>query len=89
MSDEPLAIRISGLRRERPVTSAPLDSLDLEVRQGVVYGFLGPNGARTTTTMRILSRTKMPGCWARRQFGTARCGRVRMWEWSGPEGEAG
>ena len=32
-----------------------LDGLDLEVRQGVVYGFLGPNGAGKTTTMRILT----------------------------------
>jgi ABC-2 type transport system ATP-binding protein len=32
-----------------------LDRLDLEVRQGVVYGFLGPNGAGKTTTMRILT----------------------------------
>lgn len=31
-----------------------LDSLDLEVRQGEVYGFLGPNGAGKTTTIRIL-----------------------------------
>jgi ABC-2 type transport system ATP-binding protein len=28
--------------------------LDLEVRQGEVFGFLGPNGAGKTTTMRIL-----------------------------------
>ncbi len=31
-----------------------LDGLDLEVRQGEVYGFLGPNGAGKTTTIRIL-----------------------------------
>jgi ABC-2 type transport system ATP-binding protein len=28
--------------------------LDLEVRQGEIFGFLGPNGAGKTTTMRIL-----------------------------------
>ena len=31
-----------------------LAGLDLEVRQGEVYGFLGPNGAGKTTTIRIL-----------------------------------
>jgi ABC-2 type transport system ATP-binding protein len=31
-----------------------LDGLDLEVREGEVYGFLGPNGAGKTTTIRIL-----------------------------------
>lgn len=31
-----------------------LDGLDLEVRPGEVYGFLGPNGSGKTTTIRIL-----------------------------------
>jgi ABC-2 type transport system ATP-binding protein len=31
-----------------------LDGLDLEVRQGEVFGFLGPNGAGKTTTIRLL-----------------------------------
>jgi ABC-2 type transport system ATP-binding protein len=31
-----------------------LDGLDLEVRQGEIYGFLGPNGSGKTTTIRIL-----------------------------------
>jgi ABC-2 type transport system ATP-binding protein len=31
-----------------------LDSLDLEVREGEIYGFLGPNGAGKTTTIRLL-----------------------------------
>ncbi len=31
-----------------------LDGLNLEVRQGEVYGFLGPNGAGKTTTIRLL-----------------------------------
>ncbi len=31
-----------------------LDSLDLEVRAGEIYGFLGPNGSGKTTTIRIL-----------------------------------
>jgi ABC-2 type transport system ATP-binding protein len=35
-----------------PVTA--LDGLDLEVRRGSVTGYLGPNGAGTSTTIRIL-----------------------------------
>jgi ABC-2 type transport system ATP-binding protein len=31
-----------------------VDGLDLEVRQGEVFGFLGPNGAGKTTTIRLL-----------------------------------
>ncbi len=49
-----LAIRVTGLVKTYGSIRA-LDGLDLEVRQGVVYGFLGPNGAGKTTTMRILT----------------------------------
>ena len=49
-----LAIRVAGLVKTYGPLRA-LDGLDLEVRQGVVYGFLGPNGAGKTTTMRILT----------------------------------
>ena len=31
-----------------------IDAVDLEVREGEVFGFLGPNGAGKTTTIRIL-----------------------------------
>jgi ABC-2 type transport system ATP-binding protein len=54
MSDRGPAIRISGLVKTYGSIRA-LDGLDLEVPQGVVYGFLGPNGAGKTTTMRILT----------------------------------
>lgn len=47
------AIRIQNLVK-RYGTRAALDGLDLEVPQGVIYGFLGPNGAGKTTTMRVL-----------------------------------
>jgi ABC-2 type transport system ATP-binding protein len=35
-------------------TRVGIDSLDLEVRQGEVFGFIGPNGAGKTTTIRLL-----------------------------------
>src|SRR2546421_11500395 len=31
-----------------------VDRIDLEVREGEVFGFLGPNGAGKTTTLRLL-----------------------------------
>ena len=33
---------------------AALDSLDLEVRRGEIFGYLGPNGSGKTTTIRLL-----------------------------------
>jgi ABC-2 type transport system ATP-binding protein len=35
-------------------TLVAVDGLDLEVREGEVFGFLGPNGAGKTTTLRLL-----------------------------------
>lgn len=37
-----------------------VDRLDLEVRQGELFGFLGPNGAGKTTTIRILTTLTRP-----------------------------
>jgi ABC-2 type transport system ATP-binding protein len=54
MENRPLAIRARGLVKAYGARRA-LDGLDLDVPQGVVYGFLGPNGAGKTTTMRILA----------------------------------
>lgn len=48
-----LAIRARGLVKEFGPIRA-LDGLDLEIRRGEVYGFLGRNGAGKTTTIRIL-----------------------------------
>lgn len=39
---------------------AALDNLDLEIRQGDVFGFLGPNGAGKSTTMKILMNFIFP-----------------------------
>jgi ABC-2 type transport system ATP-binding protein len=46
-------IAVSGLRKSYGKTLA-LDGLDLNVAQGEVHGFLGPNGSGKTTTIRIL-----------------------------------
>jgi ABC-2 type transport system ATP-binding protein len=47
------AIEVSGLRKSFGKTVA-LDGLDLEVAEGEVHGFLGPNGSGKTTTIRVL-----------------------------------
>jgi ABC-2 type transport system ATP-binding protein len=39
-------------KKEAPITA--VDGLNLEVKQGEVFGFLGPNGAGKTTTVRLL-----------------------------------
>lgn len=49
--DEAIATR--GLSKRYGDTLA-LDDLDLDVRRGEVFGFLGPNGSGKTTTIRLL-----------------------------------
>jgi ABC-2 type transport system ATP-binding protein len=58
-SGDVLAIKAEGLQKiyrsgfwMRPHTG--LHGLDLEVRQGEIFGFIGPNGAGKTTTIKIL-----------------------------------
>ena len=48
-----LVIETNGLTK-RYGKRRGLDGLDLEVREGEVFGFLGPNGAGKTTTIRLL-----------------------------------
>lgn len=48
-----LAIETRGLVKNYGRFRA-LDELNLEVEEGVVYGFLGPNGAGKTTTIKVL-----------------------------------
>ena len=50
-------IEIEGLRKEyrgRRGRTIAIDGLDLEVPEGGVFGFLGPNGSGKTTTIRCL-----------------------------------
>lgn len=46
-----------------------IENLDLQVRQGEVYGFLGPNGAGKTTTQRVLIDVIRPSSGSAAIFG--------------------
>ena len=48
-----VVLRTEGLTKRFERTTA-VEDLDLEVREGEVFGFLGPNGAGKTTTLRLL-----------------------------------
>ena len=50
------AIRLTDVsKRFNGVTA--VDRLTLEVPQGSIYGFIGPNGSGKTTTLRMIFRT--------------------------------
>ena len=57
-SDQP-AISVAGLVRHFDDLAA-VDGLDLEVQAGEIYGFLGPNAAGKTTTVRMLCTLLAP-----------------------------
>jgi ABC-2 type transport system ATP-binding protein len=46
-------VRTEGLTKRFGALTA-VDRLDIEVREGEIFGFLGPNGAGKTTTLRLL-----------------------------------
>ena len=50
---EDIAIRLSGVSKSFGATKA-VESLDLTVPTGSIYGLLGPNGAGKTTTIRMI-----------------------------------
>src|SRR5688572_11335955 len=54
------AIEAEGLRKEFPGDVVAVAGIDLEVREGEVFGFLGPNGAGKTTTVRMLTTLLRP-----------------------------
>lgn len=49
-----LAVRTEGLTKRFRSGQVAVDGIDMEVPQGAVYGFLGPNGSGKTTTLRML-----------------------------------
>lgn len=61
-------LRIEGLVKRYGAIEA-VRGIDLEIRQGEVYGFLGPNGAGKTTTIRCLLGLLKPTAGAIRVFG--------------------
>ena len=54
------AVETEQLVREFKGGIRAVDELDLEVRDGEIYGFLGPNGAGKTTVVRILTTLLRP-----------------------------
>lgn len=53
-SEAALAIETEGLTKRFRSGQLAVDSVDLQVPRGSVYGFLGPNGSGKTTTIRML-----------------------------------
>ncbi len=54
------AVEVRELVREYKGGIRAVDGLDLDVREGEIYGFLGPNGAGKTTCVRILTTLLRP-----------------------------
>ena len=55
-----VAVRISGLEKRYSKGFRALKGIDLEVREGEIFGLIGPNGAGKSTTMRILATLIRP-----------------------------
>jgi len=70
----PLAVETIGLTKRYPLTwkrkvLVALDHLDLQVRQGEVFGLLGPNGSGKSTTLKLLLGLIVPSEGEARVFG--------------------
>ena len=66
--EEP-AVETRGLTKRYGSRIVAVDELDLEVRPGEIYGFLGSNGAGKTTTMRMLMGHTTPSSGTARVLG--------------------
>src|SRR5262245_51209462 len=55
----PSAIELHGVTKTFGQKVA-VDSLDLAVPEGSIYGFIGPNGSGKTTTLRLILRIFQP-----------------------------
>ena len=63
MASRGVSVEAEGLHREFKVKSGSvvaLESVNLKVGEGEIFGVLGPNGAGKTTTIRILSTLLLP-----------------------------
>ncbi len=61
--DVTISVEVESLRREfesKQNKVVALDGVNLQVRQGEIFGVLGPNGAGKTTMIRILSTLLLP-----------------------------
>ncbi|MFI5210197.1 MAG: ATP-binding cassette domain-containing protein [Gemmatimonadales bacterium] len=54
------AVRVDGLTKVYPPDVRAVDDLDLEIRQGEIFGLLGPNGAGKTTTVGVCTTRVRP-----------------------------
>src|SRR5258706_11694815 len=62
------AVQTIGLSRSYG-TMVPVDSLDLTINRGDLFGFIGSNGAGKTTTLRILATFLTPSSGEARVLG--------------------
>jgi len=71
----PLAVETIGLTKIYPLTwkrkrLLALDHLDLQIKQGEVFGLLGPNGSGKSTTLKLLLGLIVPTSGEGRIFGS-------------------
>jgi ABC-2 type transport system ATP-binding protein len=78
--DESLSIVAAGLTKHFGDITA-VDNLDLNIRRGEIYGFLGLNGAGKTTTIRMLLGMIRPSAGSVSLFGTViQPGQRSIWQ---------
>ena len=68
LADVKTILRAEGLSKRFGALTA-VDGLDLDVREGEIFGFLGPNGAGKTTTLRLLCALIAPSAGTAEQAG--------------------